>query len=78
MDVPIWGWIAVAALVVGLVLVDLLTQRGHEVGLARAAIWSGVWIGVAVVFGCGIWLWAGGGHAAEYSGYRPGTRPKGA
>jgi tellurite resistance protein TerC len=70
MDVPIWGWIAVAALVVGLVLVDLLTQRGHEVGLRRAAIWSGVWIAVALVFGLGVWIWSGGQHAAEYfSGY---------
>lgn len=42
-----------AAVVIGLLAIDLLVvhRNTHAVGIKEAAIWSGVWIAVAVVFG---------------------------
>ncbi len=53
-----WMWSGFAVLVITLLLVDLLLVGGgkqHKVSLKEAAIWSLVWIGVALAFNGAIW-----------------------
>ncbi|MGL4958929.1 MAG: TerC family protein, partial [Plesiomonas sp.] len=55
-----WMWIAFFVLVIGLLLVDLLVLKGgknHKVSLKEAAIWSVIWISVAMLFNLGIWYY---------------------
>lgn len=53
-----WMWSGFAVIVIALLLVDLLLVGGgkqHKVSLKEAAIWSMVWIGVALAFNGAIW-----------------------
>jgi tellurite resistance protein TerC len=62
-----------AAIVAVLLVIDLfVVQRDpHEVSIKEAAIWSAIWIGVAIAFGLGIARFHdGGGTVVEYfTGY---------
>ena len=52
LDVPVWAWVALGAVIVVMLAIDLLAHRGaHAIGFREAAIWSAVWVGIALVFG---------------------------
>ena len=58
-DLPLWAWIVFYASVVLMLVADLkmFTKHGeHEVGIGEALKMTAVWIGVALLFGLGIWL----------------------
>jgi tellurite resistance protein TerC len=67
MDVPLWTWSAVLAVIAGMLAVDLLAhRREHVISLREAATWSAVWVSLGVAFGGVIW-WAYGAQAGgEY------------
>jgi tellurite resistance protein TerC len=45
-------------------------RKAHKIKLAEAAVWSGVWIGLAITFGCCVWHWYGADRGLEYfTGY---------
>ncbi|HWH13406.1 MAG TPA: TerC family protein [Miltoncostaeaceae bacterium] len=69
--VPLWVWVAFGAGIAALLAVDLLLHRDdHVVSFREAAIWSAIWIGVALAFGVVLWSWQGGEVAATfYSAY---------
>ncbi|GGG15694.1 membrane protein [Rhodococcoides trifolii] len=51
LDVPIWAWAALAAVIVVMLLIDLLGHRGaHIIGFREAATWSAIWVGISIVF----------------------------
>ncbi|MFI1279242.1 TerC family protein [Streptomyces sp. NPDC020858] len=51
-DVPYWLWIVFAATVLLSLAIDLLAHReAHVIGFREAAAWSGVWVGLALIFG---------------------------
>ena len=53
-----WMWTGFAAIVLALLLVDLLLVGGgkqHKVSLKEAAIWSLIWVAVAMAFNGAIW-----------------------
>jgi tellurite resistance protein TerC len=61
-------WIAFAGVVVALVAVDLVVTGRHR-GPLRPAValgWSAVWIGLALVFGVGVWFLRGGEAAVQF------------
>ena len=70
--VPLWGWAALLAFIVLLLLVDLVVfhREAHEVTTREAAVESMVWISIGLAFTLVVW-WAFGGTAGtEYiSGY---------
>ena len=72
MDVSVWAWGATVAVVVGLLAFDFVghVRTPHAPSLRESAVWSAVFVGIAVVFGL-IVLWAwGAGYAGEYfAGY---------
>lgn len=71
MSVPLWMWPAVLAVIMAMLAVDLFAHRkAHVVGVREAAVWSAVWVALAVGFGGLIWWRWGGEFAAQYfAGY---------
>ncbi|MBT2423593.1 TerC family protein [Streptomyces sp. ISL-22] len=67
-DVPLWLWLAFAATVLVSLAVDLLAHRqAHIIGFKEAAAWSGVWVGLAIVFGAVVFLVVGTAAGVEYT-----------
>ncbi|MER7578112.1 TerC family protein [Streptomyces sp. NPDC126514] len=67
-DVPLWLWVAFAVTVVVSLAVDLLAHRqAHVIGFREAAAWSGVWVGLAVIFGVVVFLVVGTDAGVEYT-----------
>jgi tellurite resistance protein TerC len=71
-EAPLWAWVAFLA-VVGLMLaIDLgvFHRHAHIVSLREAAIWSVVWVVVALLFNLVILFWMGKREALEFlTGY---------
>src|SRR5437773_873754 len=66
------GWALTIGVIAVLFAVDLLvaTVRPHAVGYLEAAVWSALYIAVAVGFGLVFASLVGRGHGAEYfAGY---------
>jgi tellurite resistance protein TerC len=70
-DVPLWAWFAVLAVILAMLAVDLFAHReAHVIGMREAAAWSGVWVTLGIGFGAVVWWWAGSEYAAQYyAGY---------
>jgi tellurite resistance protein TerC len=69
MDVPLWIWAITAAVVVGMLAVDFVghARTPHAPSLREAATWSAAYVGVAVVFGLLVFLFAGGRYGGEFA-----------
>ncbi|AGP51770.1 TerC family protein [Streptomyces rapamycinicus] len=68
LDVPMWLWAAFAVTVIVSLAVDLLAHReAHIIGFKEAATWSGVWVGLALIFGVVIFLVLGTTPGVEYT-----------
>jgi tellurite resistance protein TerC len=71
MDVPLWAWAAVLAVILAMLAVDLFAHRSaHVVSIKEAAAWSAVWVTLGLGFGAVVW-WAYGAQAGAeyYAGY---------
>jgi tellurite resistance protein TerC len=68
LDVPLLGWIATISAILALITLDFLTvsRNPHEVSLREAAIWSTLYIGVALAFGMLVWVVWGSDPGVEY------------
>ena len=68
MNVPTWLWIASVALLVGLLAVDvfIIGRRPHEPTMRECSIAIAFFVGLAIVFGLGVWWFAGGQFAGEF------------
>jgi tellurite resistance protein TerC len=67
-DVPLWMWVAFAVTVLVSLAVDLLAhRREHVIGFREAAAWSGVWVGLAIVFGGVVFAVVGTSAGVEYT-----------
>src|SRR5512145_3212369 len=71
MDVPLWAWAAVLAVILVMLTVDLLAHRkAHVVSVKEAAAWSAVWVSLGLGFGAVVWLTYGSQAGGEYiAGY---------
>ncbi|MFD7655112.1 TerC family protein [Actinosynnema sp. NPDC059797] len=72
MSVPVWLWFATIAGLLVLLAIDLfiVDRKPHEVTIGEAGRWVAFYIGVAVLFGLGVWYFAGGTPAGEFfAGY---------
>jgi tellurite resistance protein TerC len=71
MDVPLWAWAAVLALIIAMLAIDLFAHRtAHVVSVREAAVWSAIWVSLGLAFGGVVW-WAYGAQAGGeyYAGY---------
>ena len=55
----IWLWVGFVVFVVVMLLLDLgvFHRKAHTIGFREAAIWSGVWIALSMLFCAGIYIW---------------------
>jgi tellurite resistance protein TerC len=71
-DVSALVWGLTIAGIVGLLLFDFVfhVRQAHTPTLREAAIWSSIYVGLAVVFGIGLWIFGGTTMGTEYfAGY---------
>lgn len=72
MDVPFLVWALTIAAIVGMLIFDFVghVRTPHAPTLRESAIWSAVYVGIAVVFGLLVLWFSGAGYAGEYfAGY---------
>ena len=62
---PGWAWVAAGCLILGLLAIDLLVNRGQP-GMRRAVLVSAAWVGAGAVFGIAITVWQGGDAGQQY------------
>ena len=70
-DVPLWAWIGLLAIIAGMLAVDLHRHRDdHEPTMREALFESGIWVACGLVFAVVVLLAWGGQAFGEYlSGY---------
>lgn len=67
MDVPLWLWLTVFGLILGMLAIDLFAHRHASViSLKEAAGWSVVWVTLGVAFGGLIWYLYGAELGQQY------------
>jgi tellurite resistance protein TerC len=62
-------WIGFVGFVLAMLAVDLgvFHKKAHEVSMKEAVAWSGVWLGLAVLFNLGVYAWFGSERALEFA-----------
>ncbi|ALG09949.1 TerC family protein [Kibdelosporangium phytohabitans] len=68
MDVPVVVWVLTVCGIIALLVFDFVfhVRKAHIPALREAALWSAVYVGIAVVFGAGVWVFAGATTGTEY------------
>jgi TerC family integral membrane protein len=68
MDIAGWVWTATLVGMVGVIVVDLavVARRPHEPSVGESTIWVSIYVTAAVLFGLGIWLFAGASYGAQF------------
>jgi tellurite resistance protein TerC len=72
MTVPLWLWIATIGGLLALIALDLVIvdRKPHEVTTGEAARWVIFYISCAILFGIGVWIFAGHDPGVEFfTGY---------
>lgn len=72
MSVPLWLWIATIAGLLVLIAIDLVIvdRKPHEVTTGEAAKWVIFYVSCAILFGIGIFLFAGNDYGVQFfTGY---------
>lgn len=69
MDVAGWVWAATLLGLTGLLLADLLIigRRPHEPSVRECTLWVCFYVGLAVLFGLGLWATAGPVYAGQFA-----------
>ena len=68
MNVSSWVWIATLVALVAVLAVDLLIvgRRPHEPSVRESGTWVAFYVLLALLFGAGVWIFAGGAYAGEF------------
>jgi tellurite resistance protein TerC len=72
MSVPTWVWVATVIGIAGLLAFDFFfhVRQAHTPTLGESARWSAIYVGLAIAFGIGVWVFAGTEYGLEYfAGY---------
>ncbi|MFC9333638.1 TerC family protein [Arthrobacter sp. NPDC057009] len=72
MEVPLIVWILTIAGIAALLVFDFFfhVRKAHTPSLKESAIWSALYVGLALAFGLGVWLFGGTKMGTEYfAGY---------
>ena len=68
MDVPTWVWWTTIIVTVSVLLFDVIIigRRPHEPSTKEVSISLGVYVGLAVLFGIGVWVFSGHQYGTEF------------
>lgn len=72
MVVSVGVWVATIAGIVALLVFDFVfhVRKAHIPTMREATVWSAAYVGVALLFGVGVWMFGADGMGAEYfAGY---------
>ncbi len=70
--VPVWAWIATLVFIAALLLFDFVfhVRVAHTPSIKEAAVWSSIFVAVALLFGAVVWFAGGSQMGTEYfAGY---------
>ena len=70
MNVPLWVWAITVVVILGLLAFDFFfhVRKAHTPTLREAAVWSAIYVGLALLFGVMVWVFGGAQMGAEYFG----------
>lgn len=70
MNVPMWVWVITLVVILGLLAFDFIfhVRKAHTPTLREAAVWSAIYVGLALIFGVLVWAFGGATMGAEYFG----------
>ena len=68
LDLPVWVWIATMGGLALVIAFDfyLVVRKPHEPSFRESVYWVVFYVGLAVLFGLGVTLFAGGQHGGEF------------
>ncbi len=68
MDVHLYAWIITVVVMVAILAIDIFVigRRPHEPSMKEAGLAIGAFVGLAVVFGLGVWYVSGGDYAGQF------------
>ena len=68
MDVPTWVWIATGVVTVAIFTFDLFVvgRRPHEPSMKECATYLSIYVGLAIIFGAGVWITWDHQHGLEF------------
>lgn len=68
MSVPLWVWALTIALIAVLFAFDFFfhVRQAHIPTIREAAVWSAIYVGLAVAFGIALWIFGGHDMSFEY------------
>ncbi|HEX6517383.1 MAG TPA: TerC family protein [Nocardioidaceae bacterium] len=68
MDIPTWVWWVTIGVTTTLLLVDVFVigRRPHEPSMKEVVVALAGYVGMAVLFGLGVWYFAGGQYGGEF------------
>ena len=71
MTIPLWVWIAVIIAIAVIFVISLMFgRRAHVITPGEAGRWVAFYVALAVLFGIGVWIFAGSQYAGEFfAGY---------
>ena len=72
MEITLWFWIGFNVFVLAMLALDLgvFHRTAHAVSLREAAVWSGVWVALAMTFNALLYFWWGSEPALQFlTGY---------
>src|ERR671916_781329 len=72
MNAPGYVWLLTVVGIVALLLFDYIfhVRKAHTPTLKEAAVWSSIYVGIAIGFGLGVWILGGRSMGVEYfAGY---------
>ena len=68
MDIDLWVWLVTVGVTTSVLLFDvvIIGRRPHEPSMREVGVALAFYIGLAVVFGLGVWYFAGHQYGAEF------------
>src|SRR3954469_2441622 len=68
MDVPTWVWWTTIGVTMSVLLFDLIVigRRPHEPSTKEVSLALSVYVGLAILFGIGVWVFAGHQYGTEF------------
>ena len=68
MNVPLYAWITTVVVMVAILAIDIfiIGRRPHEPSMKEAGIFIGIFVGLAILFGLGVWATSGPRYAGEF------------
>nr|HRC87724.1 hypothetical protein [Thermoanaerobaculia bacterium] len=68
-EVPLVAWAGFLAFILAMLAIDLgvFHRRAHVVSVREAAVWSAVWVALALIFNGLVYLWRGPEAGLEFA-----------